>query len=1716
MRWIFILILFVLSIGAAPIFVKKELKQSSQPKICENVTFKITVKNRSGQKQRIVMRDGIETYTDTAADDWYTTKNAFKFTSVRVQNNNLKKIRCGLVDDEDGAKYLQCDTISKRPNNFIFVVWLKAKAIKSGNVHNTAHGYYNNWDWQGSSVAEINVQGANRSASLSINNAQIVEGNSGERFMEFNITANPSPTQKITFHYQTHNLTATAGEDYRAQSGTLTLLPCQESLVLKIPILGDKKYEEDEKFSVKLSNIQGNATFKRDTAIGLIIDDDLKRGEDQAPNFSLCSQFQSGLNSLASIEIDGHSLYHIGSLALYTSSLVRKNGDIKCKSSDSDQERSCSTATPNFLALTIPLVASKETTNLQVSGDTVNATQTDYKKSVIHTGATINFNPSWVYKNKNIYYMTFSNLILTKEENIHNSSFADFFANMFSFFFGGGSSSSYDEIKTNTTQKNFTLNFKSGDYYFDNLLIDANDLTINIEGNVRIFVKDKFEIQANNVNINTNTESANLFIYTKGAYKLKAANANIKGYLYAKKAVTFDVNNMQWYGAISSEKNIDLKGNNITIHYTGALGECSYCQKYNLAPGFHMINPFGDIDKSFEIFCTDSSPKHTLIALPIKNKFNNFVYNHDTLNSTDYYKEAKENSRGFVALEIAINQKKHTIKVVTEDQPTPRRVANINLLGNTFSNINLIGTPFAIDFSSTTIEDCDVNQLRKGYHGQAIKVNTLVAQNDAICSIESMHLKLLDDYRYIEYPKPPKTAQPDVTQEILGKSCKALSEHIPQSILPSSQIKGHFWIYPRASNALASRNSTSNDIRSKQRPFVVYCWYQQDLHNAWTFFLALDGKRTITKKDLVNKRDTCSQLGLWPFVPNTEKTFERVRKFLKENKEEWIHYTGTIDEKVNALYGLHYYLPHEQNASIWPYGSFGLYFDNENGVHEDSFAWGADDEGRGDIGDEPGYMSGAPMHNIPSIRKDYPHYQGNYSWTKSNYPWLTDYQRQYSKTDPTPSDDSYTYADTMGAKGWKTILGKDDLNKTDSWFISRTGAGLNFDHDDPLWPYFEPNGNYEEGCWLNFLYDDEGRVRHTDDWGCNYPYYDYMCMAEDNYDLVKRYDLIKGPFSVIDHDVSNPIANKDVITTKVVEKPINLDVIVMNDARTQLAPDRNISAQIFLSTVQIQGNQEHRVDLWSFGNIQNYDLSTGRFFLPANKWPKGVNKWPRAKRKLFFTFKYCGRNDMIWNDCWNPGINGKCKPKPPNLPAIEWCRVSNSDAFAVRPDHFALVMPTTRFIAKKEANISVYAQAGDNVAALDYNESQGQSFDVNISVIDPSKKCPHPIISIDPINFANGKDTKKHKFIDVGRFKMIIHEINGSEYAHIDANDTPDSRRFITPTHTYITVIPDHFDISAQIQDRSPSNFTYISKDLSMGALLDLNITAKDAQNGVVENYMNSCFAKETNTSFVFGTLPITPTNRGIPLHKILYKEISTNSYGEAPISDGNFTIEFNNSIFTPDRNGSAHLKFLINFDRNLSLPAAPFTIQAPKLLTKDKDDTNGSGVAVGTLHFYYGRLHAPLFKTKENTITTKLFFEVYDPNKNDPAAIEGSMSEEDIDWYRNLEHNTTQYGQIFHLFHEGHDLLMGEDSHLKATLGPLHKGVRLLRLTYKKNKYPYAAKIDLDASRWLIFNKYNPNATTNPLEVIFEGKGNWKGIGTFKTQDEINQSKVPHTRIEW
>ena len=1292
--------------------------------------------------------------------------------------------------------------------------------------------------------------------------------------------------------------------------------------------------------------------------------------------------------------------------------------------------------------------------------------------------------------------------------------------------------------------------FKEGDYWIGSWAIQgAKNVTIETVGNVRIFVDNSLSVNITgslNIGHAGAQTSPKFYMYVNNDFTLDVVGsiAIQNSYIYAKgkmdikgsTTVALD------YGALTADKVMTISnGAPSTFNYYedtndmgGIFQECLGGECQTLGEGFHIVDPDGGVDdNSFEIFCHEDSSNiwHTLIALPMKNSSNNFVFSNRTT-SANYYSLSDNPRKDFHAIEVDIDN--ITYSGTLNDGTTPRphipvvigatadpytiTMDNGNsykVMGSTFSNINLIGTPFKIEWDQTdALGGCDESKLRKALD-QAVKYNTLVADGQSICTMSTMTLSLLDDYRFLSY----------LGDEVLQHSCKEMAAYVPNNIgiLDDNSVAGHFNILT-SEPAYGQLTPTSNGLRDEgtdigarttdggnnARPITVYCKYQTDLHYVWTFLTALDAKVTLKKTDIVSHQDSCSQMGLYFYVPNSKETFNRVRKYLKEQKtgdSGWENYTGTIDEKIRALHsGNRYYISHFRDVKIWPYGPLGVYFP-QNGNHEDdgtSHGWrGANDRVKG-------WMSGAPMHNINSM---------------SNY------------------------NESMGKKGWVSILGSRDLNKTEDWWIADIGAGeeigqstpnTNYDPqgDHPIqssgYVYYEPNGNYTKYAWLNFLFDDEGWIYHNDDWNANYPYYDYMCMSETNYDRSFRYQLVPGFFEAIERGTTAgntaPNFSDVMMRTKVVNQSFNLDILLYeNNAssgyinRNALETNDKKSVGVYLATKSANGGL---VLVKNLGALKDFDLSNGRIQLP----PITLD---RAYKELFVHFYYCDAASDDWDTCWSDTGTVDAPIVSP-IVGTDGKEVDSTDMFAMRPSSFAI---DKHGVTTTKAGVGVLIDymAKDNIDhdTLNYDEVENNSFSVSGTLPSGSSGCTNQTVDRNrTVIFSDGRGTGQSYFKSVGAYTVTIHETLGSEYAKIDVNDTAESDRLITPSSYTMYVAPAYFDLTVAYSDKG-SAFTYLynitGADKNMSATLDVTILAKIADGTNAENYEMDCYGEATTFTVGYAMSAIRPVGALTKLIVVddsnITRPPSQVTLPTTPTTSSNFNMSFNKSIFGTTGLGTGHISLKINFDRKPNKAVDPFRMNIKNVNLSDSK-TSGSKNVDANATFYYGRIHAPrvrsMCQNSGNCMGEETFYyEVYADKSADKSLLPtgAKRSRDSVNWYGNSAHSNAD-GNI----------TGSTPNNLQTsaiTYGAASGESQTVQYQYDGTRgYPFKGSIRLDSAtgevqKWLIYDRYNPAATSVQGELEFYGPGKWSGTtteaeSTIKDSNDANRNKNTNRRIRW
>ncbi|AFZ45892.1 Na-Ca exchanger/integrin-beta4 [Halothece sp. PCC 7418] len=110
--------------------------------------------------------------------------------------------------------------------------------------------------------------------TIRVNDASVVEGDSGSTSINFVVKLSAPSGQEIAFDYTTADDTAVAGEDYTATSGSFSFVPGNTTTSISVPVSGDKDNEGDEQFTLNLSNVSSEVSLSDAEATGTILGDD--------------------------------------------------------------------------------------------------------------------------------------------------------------------------------------------------------------------------------------------------------------------------------------------------------------------------------------------------------------------------------------------------------------------------------------------------------------------------------------------------------------------------------------------------------------------------------------------------------------------------------------------------------------------------------------------------------------------------------------------------------------------------------------------------------------------------------------------------------------------------------------------------------------------------------------------------------------------------------------------------------------------------------------------------------------------------------------------------------------------------------------------------------------------------------------------------------------------------------------------------------------------------------------------------------------------------------------------------------------------------------------------------------------------------------------------------------------------------------------------------
>jgi hypothetical protein len=765
--------------------------------------------------------------------------------------------------------------------------------------------------------------------------------------------------------------------------------------------------------------------------------------------------------------------------------------------------------------------------------------------------------------------------------------------------------------------------------------------------------------------------------------------------------------------------------------------------------------------------------------------------------------------------------------------------------------------------------------------------------------------------------------------------------------------------------------------------------------------------------------------------------------------------------------------------------------------------------------------------------------------------------------------------DGMGAKGWVSILGEQDLNITEDWWISDIGAGEEIGFCsapgksyDPSgthrcrsqdYKYYEPNGNYVKDAWLNFVHDEEGWVYHNDDNNAFYAYYDYMCMSETNYIKAERYVLLPGFFNAIERATreGNTVVDSttqenfydDKLTTELVKDNIELDIILydfntsgnhVTIDRTKLSNDLNKSVGVFLAKHNDANGQLKLIKY--LGTYKDFDGGKGR--LQLDDFSSDY-----AYKDTFIHFYYCNPADMDWTECWDYNTNNTVVTQRNNYAG----QSDSYDRFSIRPDRFTITSTIgAKIKAGDEFNLTIQALDINGTPALNYNESVSVSasplLDHNITL----PGCDNGTLSIvSDANFTNGEANITLVYDEVGDVDITLHEIASSDFAHVDFNDTDfnsntddspqtdnDTYREIEPATIQVSFIPDHFDVDAVLKDyhhSSSTNFTYISSNPAMSANIDVDVIAKNKDGDTVNNYISTCYAKpiDINLTFKYNTYDnnTVPSRLNQMICLIEDREDSTRYSGDnrSEIEDKKITQTITKDVFPAgDHNSTAYLDVKIGFDRNYYTPINPFELNSSISVTDTDGVTGTTANDTENAHYLYARAKSTKYfyddittASAQTPIKVEVYCDKWPASVNCPSVDVLYGATNDAKWYISTSHDSNNG--------DGNISLKTDVGNVTNLVNNINNGIdSTVTVQPADGTRPAVVNIELKDSgtgtvtdTWLIYNKDLTAGALpvppNPFyKVRFIGNATWSGVGKTGKVVDTNASSKKTKRMDW
>jgi hypothetical protein len=606
-------------------------------------------------------------------------------------------------------------------------------------------------------------------------------------------------------------------------------------------------------------------------------------------------------------------------------------------------------------------------------------------------------------------------------------------------------------------------------------------------------------------------------------------------------------------------------------------------------------------------------------------------------------------------------------------------------------------------------------------------------------------------------------------------------------------------------------------------------------------------------------------------------------------------------------------------------------------------------------------------------------------------------------------------------------------------------------------------------------------------------YYDSASNGKFYHIVVKQCDLgsagnnyLPGILDAVDDNcttLANCAGNK--ISTKIAGKSYDLKIL-----------DENASTGALFGTA-IAYDNDGAIEYEYIGEVNATNQSGITSFVTENG--DSTNNWSSisdkmATKEAWIQFYFCDSSPN-WRDCYVVGGDNVYITK-----TYDANESSSFDKFSIRPKSYNIELNASdilALVAGRSYKLDVNATYDANSTNVEnYKQLLLNTTDKNASnVLNPSSvTCSISGSDSFNANFVNGTfSLPTYTYNNTGDVNITLYD---GAWTSIDRSnggcDTDSTSTTSTPVGCDIQAIkqvrftPANFSVIGTLSNAG-NGFTYYSNDLNHSAMLDLNISAIDELGNVATNFTGGCFAKDIN-------ITIDANESGVIFG---YDAVASSPL---VISEGNFS------------DGSSLIEVNVNFQRAKNIVKNPIkpTLDV-NVLQSDDGDINGTQ-SFDSATFVYGRVHVPRTRIVGGDLATiPLMYEVYcGEGCYDVAAVKALMP------------NTPILGKDSIYWYDITSSHLASDGNVSSTTNnsALDDGKVVtpssIQMKYDGSfGYPFKATVEMIGSSWLIYNRFDENATSNEFNIEFANKSTLSDDENLSNVDSNIEIKT-NRRLIW